>query len=58
MRFLRHSKKNVVKGSQMNGFQPKKKFIGPQELKGTVSPAQNRLKVVWLDRPWLGQPFL
>jgi len=23
-------------------------------VKGTVSPAQNRLKVVWLDRPWLG----
>ena len=27
-------------------------------LKGTVSPAQNRLKVVWLDRPWLGHPSL
>jgi len=28
------------------------------ELKGTFSPAQNRLKVVWLDRLWLGHPSL
>jgi len=27
-------------------------------FKGTVSPAQNRLNVVWLDRAWLGHPSL
>ena len=27
-------------------------------LKGTASPAQNRLKVVWLDRSLLGPPSL
>jgi len=30
------------------------KFI----FKGTVKPVQNGLKVVWLDRPWLGHPSL
>ena len=25
-------------------------------FKGTVSPAQNGLKVVWLDSPWSGHP--
>jgi len=27
-------------------------------FKGTVSPAQNPLKLVWLNRPWLGHPLL
>ena len=27
-------------------------------FKGTVSPAQNRLKVVWFDRTWSGHPLL
>jgi len=30
--------------------------VSIRAFKGTVSPAQNRLKVVWLDRPWLGHP--
>ena len=29
-----------------------------KKVKGTVSTAQNRLKVVWLDRFWLGHPSL
>jgi len=27
-------------------------------FKGTVSPHQNRLKMVWLLRPWLGHLLL
>ena len=33
-------------------------FFQAPFLKGTVSPAQNRLIVVWLDSPWLGHPSL
>jgi len=33
-------------------------FFKTTVFKGTVSPAQNRLKVVWSDRPWLGHPSL
>jgi hypothetical protein len=30
----------------------------PYHIKGTVSPAQYRLKVVWLNRLWLRHPLL
>jgi len=33
-------------------------IISRNFFKDTVSPAQNPLKLVWLDRSWLGHPSL
>jgi len=52
----RHCLMARMAGRKWNYLNRIEKLYG--QFKGADSPSQNRLKVVWLDKSWLGHPSL